>query len=97
MKKQMQIFDARQVVKGQLENLGTNSTTIKTDLSQTGCKGADWAEVAHSVYSKCVSCCFAHNAGRPYCLFIADKNLRLHSPDITLNITRSSFALYFVN
>lgn len=31
----MQNFDARQEVKGQLENLGTNSTTIKTDLSQT--------------------------------------------------------------
>ena len=92
----MQIFDERQEVKGHLENLGTNSTTIKTDLSQIGCKGVDWAEVAHSVFSKCVSCCFAHIAGRPYCLFTADKNLRLHSPDITLNNTRSSFALYFV-
>jgi len=35
MKKKMQIFEARQEVKGHLENLRTNSTTIKTDLSQT--------------------------------------------------------------
>jgi len=35
MKKQTQIFEARQEVKGNLENLGTNSTNIKTDLSQT--------------------------------------------------------------
>jgi hypothetical protein len=35
MKKQMQIFDARHEEKGQLENLDTNSTIIKTDLSQT--------------------------------------------------------------
>jgi len=31
----MQIFGARHEEEGHFENLGTNSTTIKTDLSQT--------------------------------------------------------------
>ena len=71
MKKQIQIFDARQEVKGHLENLGTNSTTTNTDISQIGRKGVNWAEVAHSVFSRCVSCCFAHITSRTYCLFTA--------------------------
>ena len=30
----------------------------------------DWAEVAHSVFSKCVSRCFAHVTGRPYWVYL---------------------------
>jgi len=94
----MQIFDARHEEKGHLENLGTNSNTIKTDLSQTNrvrrC-GLGWSGSQRIFQMRFSLFCTRH---RPALLglFTADKNLRLHSPDITLNITRSSFALYFV-